>query len=108
MELKIILIDVYKRQELDEIAEGEDDYVSALQSFMDVFQPLLDDAYDKMEVVAPKKTGEKCPECGHDLVEPVSYTHLDVYKRQFKNDFMFKHSLGNNQDSDSFYLLNLY
>ncbi|MFR1757645.1 MAG: type I DNA topoisomerase, partial [Thomasclavelia spiroformis] len=30
--------------ELDEIAEGEDDYVSALQSFMDVFQPLLDDA----------------------------------------------------------------
>lgn len=55
--------------ELDEIAEGEDDYVSALQSFMDIFQPLLDDAYDKMEVVAPKKTGEKCPECGHDLVE---------------------------------------
>ena len=55
--------------ELDEIAEGEDDYVSALQSFMDLFQPLLDDAYDKMEVVAPKKTGEKCPECGHDLVE---------------------------------------
>ncbi|WP_302133082.1 type I DNA topoisomerase [Thomasclavelia spiroformis] len=55
--------------ELDEIAESEDDYVSALQSFMDVFQPLLDDAYDKMEVVAPKKTGEKCPECGHDLVE---------------------------------------
>lgn len=55
--------------ELDEIAEGEDDYVSALQNFMDVFQPLLDDAYDKMEVVAPKKTGEKCPECGHDLVE---------------------------------------
>ena len=26
----------------------------------------------------------------------------------FKNDFMFKHSLGNDQDSDSFYLLNLY
>ncbi len=55
--------------ELDEIAEGEDDYVSALQSFMDIFQPLLDDAYDKMEVIAPRKTGEKCPECGHDLVE---------------------------------------
>ena len=55
--------------ELDEIAEGEDDYVSALQSFMDVFQPLLDDAYDKMEVVAPNKSGENCPECGHDLVE---------------------------------------
>ena len=26
----------------------------------------------------------------------------------FKNDFMFKHSLGNNQDSDSFYLLKLF
>ena len=26
----------------------------------------------------------------------------------FKNDFMFKHSLGNDQDPDSFYLLNLY
>lgn len=56
-------------QELDEIAEGEDDYVHALQTFVDKFQPLLDNAYDKMEVIAPKKTGEKCPECGHDLVE---------------------------------------
>ena len=26
----------------------------------------------------------------------------------FKNNFMFKHSLGNNQDSDSFYLLKLF
>lgn len=56
-------------QELDEIAEGEDDYVHALQTFVDKFQPLLDNAYDKMEVIEPKKTGEKCPECGHDLVE---------------------------------------
>lgn len=56
-------------QELDEIAEGEDDYVHALQTFCDKFQPLLDNAYDKMEVIEPKKTGEKCPECGHDLVE---------------------------------------
>ena len=56
-------------QELDEIAEGQDDYVSALQTFLDKFQPLLENAYDKMEVIAPKKTGEICPECGHDLVE---------------------------------------
>ncbi|WP_296876691.1 type I DNA topoisomerase [Thomasclavelia sp.] len=55
--------------ELDDIAEGEDDYVHALSTFLDKFQPLLDEAYDKMEVIAPKKTGEKCPECGHDLVE---------------------------------------
>lgn len=56
-------------QELDEIAEGQDDYVHALQTFLDKFQPLLENAYDKMETIAPKKTGEKCPECGHDLVE---------------------------------------
>lgn len=56
-------------RELDEIAEGEDDYVHALQKFVDKFQPLLDDAYEKMEVIAPKKTGELCPDCGHDLVE---------------------------------------
>ncbi len=56
-------------QELDEVAEGQDDYVHALQTFLDKFQPLLENAYDKMEVIAPKKTGEKCPECGHDLVE---------------------------------------
>ena len=56
-------------RELDGVAEGEDDYVHALQTFIDKFQPLLDDAYEKMEVIAPKKTGELCPDCGHDLVE---------------------------------------
>ena len=56
-------------QELDGVAEGEEDYVHALQTFVDKFQPLLDDAYEKMEVIAPKKTGELCPDCGHDLVE---------------------------------------
>lgn len=55
--------------ELDDIAEGQDDYVHALQTFLDKFQPLLENAYDKMETIAPKKTGETCPECGHDLVE---------------------------------------
>lgn len=55
--------------ELDEIAGGKDSYVEALQAFLDTFQPLLDNAYDKMETIAPKKTGEICPECGHDLVE---------------------------------------
>ncbi|WP_249030478.1 type I DNA topoisomerase [Tannockella kyphosi] len=55
--------------ELDEIAGGKDSYVEALQAFLDTFQPLLDNAYEKMETIAPKKTGEICPECGHDLVE---------------------------------------
>lgn len=54
--------------ELDDIAEGKDDYVAALSAFLNKFQPLLDNAYEKMEVLAPEKTGEKCPQCGHDLV----------------------------------------
>ena len=56
-------------KELDNIAEGEDDYFDAIDGFIKKFQPLLDEANEKMEVIAPKKTGEKCPECGHDLVE---------------------------------------
>ena len=56
-------------KELDEIAEGKDSYVDALQSFVDIFDPLLENAYENMEQVEAKKTGELCPECGHDLVE---------------------------------------
>lgn len=55
-------------KELDEIAEGHDDYETALTEFMKKFDPLLENAYDKMEKIEPEKTGEKCPECGHDLV----------------------------------------
>ncbi|WP_050635378.1 type I DNA topoisomerase [Candidatus Stoquefichus sp. SB1] len=55
-------------KELDEIAEGEDDYVHALTTFEDKFEPLLENAYDKMEQIQPEKTGEQCPECGGDLV----------------------------------------
>ena len=55
-------------KELDEIAEGEDDYVHALTDFEEKFEPLLENAYDKMEQIQPEKTGEKCPECGGDLV----------------------------------------
>lgn len=55
-------------QELDEIAEGHDDYVHALTTFEDKFEPLLANAYEKMEQIQPQKTGETCPECGGDLV----------------------------------------
>lgn len=55
-------------KELDEIAEGEDDYVHALTTFEDKFEPLLENAYEKMEQIQPEKTGETCPECGGDLV----------------------------------------
>lgn len=54
--------------ELDEIAKGEDTYVHAISSFEDKFEPLLENAYEKMPKIEPKKTGEKCPVCGGDLV----------------------------------------
>lgn len=55
-------------KELDEIAEGEDDYVHALTTFEDKFEPLLENAYENMEQIQPEKTGETCPECGGNLV----------------------------------------
>lgn len=55
-------------KELDEIAEGADSYVNALTTFEDKFEPLLENAYEKMEQIQPEKTGETCPECGGDLV----------------------------------------
>ena len=54
--------------ELDEIANGEDTYLHAITTFEDKFEPLLDKANKEMEKVEPKKTGEKCHECGGDLV----------------------------------------
>lgn len=56
-------------RQLDEIAEGQETYVHALKTFDDTFEPLLQKAYDGMEKIEAKKTGEICPECGHDLVE---------------------------------------
>ena len=55
-------------KDLDSIAEGQQNYVSALSAFEDKFEPLLEKAYGDMEQVQPEKTGETCPECGGDLV----------------------------------------
>ena len=54
--------------ELDEIAEGQRDYVQLLQLFWDKFIPLVDHAYTNMEKKELEKTGEVCPYCGKDLV----------------------------------------
>ena len=69
-------------KELDEIAEGEDDYVHALTTFEDKFEPLLENAYENMEQIQPEKTGETCPECGGDLVirKGIQYTGEDCPK----------------------------
>ena len=55
-------------KDLDSIAEGHQNYVSALSAFEDKFEPLLEKAYGDMEQIQPEKTGETCPECGGDLV----------------------------------------
>lgn len=55
-------------KELDAIADGNVDHVKELKEFYEKFEPLLENAYDKMEKVQPTKTGETCPECGSDLV----------------------------------------
>ncbi|MEE3488104.1 MAG: type I DNA topoisomerase [Bulleidia sp.] len=55
-------------KDLDEIAEGKRDETQTLVEFWNKFTPLLDEAQEKMEKVAPEPVGEKCPECGGDLV----------------------------------------
>ncbi|WP_071442467.1 type I DNA topoisomerase [Traorella massiliensis] len=55
-------------KDLDEIAEGRKESYTELKEFYDKFVPLLDEAYEKMEKLAPQKTGELCPECGSELV----------------------------------------
>lgn len=55
-------------KDLDEIAEGNKESVEELRAFYDKFIPLLDQAYENMEKMAPQKTGEICPDCGSELV----------------------------------------
>ena len=53
---------------LDEIADGDKVWYKLIQEFYDEFEPLVEDAFTKMEKKAPKETGEMCPECGNPLV----------------------------------------
>lgn len=55
-------------KDLDEIAEGNEDYKKMLKDFYDNFAPLVDNAFKNMEKKKPEETGEKCPECGSHLV----------------------------------------
>jgi len=54
--------------DLDKIAEAEKDNVKVLREFYDKFEPMVEEAFDKMEKKEAEKTGEVCPECGSDLV----------------------------------------
>jgi DNA topoisomerase-1 len=54
--------------DLDKIADGSADEEKTLQDFWEKFTPLLDEAYEKMPKEEAEKVGEKCPECGSELV----------------------------------------
>ena len=53
---------------LDDIADNKIDNVEELKKFYAEFQPLVENAYEKMEKVEPEKTGEVCPDCGGDVL----------------------------------------
>ena len=55
-------------KELDEIAMNKLDSVGALRDFYNRFEPLIINAYEKMEKKAAELVGERCPLCGNDLV----------------------------------------
>lgn len=55
-------------EDLDEIAHGDLQSLKVLTEFYQKFEPLLENAKENMVKIPPKPTGEKCPDCGHDLV----------------------------------------
>ena len=54
--------------DLDEIADNNLDNIKVLKEFYSAFEPLVENAFSNMEKKAPTLTGEKCPDCGSDLV----------------------------------------
>ena len=54
--------------DLDKIAEGKKVWYDLLNEFWKEFEPQVKEAFTSMEKVEAKKTGEKCPECGSDMV----------------------------------------
>ncbi len=54
--------------DLDNIANGEIIWNNLLDEFFRRFEPMVENAFDNMEKKEAEKTGEKCPECGGDLV----------------------------------------
>ena len=56
-------------ENLDEIATGNLVWNEVLKEFYDEFEPMVENAFDKMEKKAPEETGELCPECSKPLVK---------------------------------------
>ncbi len=56
---------------LDQVAEGERDWVNVIREFYDEFEPALEKAKTAMPEVpksAPEEVGRDCPDCGKPLV----------------------------------------
>ena len=58
----------HMEEQLDQIAEGNNTYLNAITGFEERFEPLLAKAENEMTKIEAEKTGEKCPQCGSDLV----------------------------------------
>lgn len=54
--------------DLDKVAEGKYVWYELLNKFYKDFEPLVEEAYSKMEKERPEETGEICPLCGKPLV----------------------------------------
>lgn len=54
--------------DLDKVAEGKYVWYELLNKFYKDFEPLVEEAYTKMEKERPEETGELCPVCGKPLV----------------------------------------
>ncbi|MGL5041644.1 MAG: type I DNA topoisomerase [Culicoidibacterales bacterium] len=68
--VNIINVDYTAKVEsdLDLIANGKLDEIEFLRAFYNEFAPTIDAAYENMEKMEAKQTGENCPECGNPLV----------------------------------------
>jgi DNA topoisomerase-1 len=57
-------------EDLDDVAEGNNDWPELIRSFYAQFKPLLDKAEKEMpeKKAELEKIGRACPDCGHDLV----------------------------------------
>ncbi len=55
-------------KDLDDISDANKDEIKLLHDFYDEFDPLIQKAFKDMEKKGPEETGEKCPECGSNLV----------------------------------------
>ena len=54
--------------DLDKIADGKEIWYEVLDKFYKEFEPSVENALEKMPKKEAEKTGETCPQCGHDLV----------------------------------------